>query len=80
MAESFLDEKVTIVSQNGMHTNMKKKMRERFCEDGTSLTKYGTHLMLKNISRQISSKIPDMSVKNKNFKYKRNYKYKANLT
>ena len=79
VAQSFLDEKVTIVSQNGMHTKVQKKLGERFCEDGNRLTRYGTHLMLKNISRQISDKIPGMRyvVKSKSYKYRRTKKYKV---
>ena len=60
VAESFLDDHVTIVSQNSMYTNIKEKLEERFTEDGVNLTKYGTHLMMKNIARQISDTVPGM--------------------
>ena len=58
VVETFIDENVTIVSQNDIYTNVKQKISERFCEDGATLTKYGTHLMVKNIRRQIADKVP----------------------
>ena len=60
VAESFLDDHITVVSQNNMFTNVKKKLQERIREDGFNLTKYGTHLMMKNISRQIADKVQSL--------------------
>ena len=65
VAESFLDDHVTVVSQNSMYTNAKKKLGERFKEDGINLTKYGTHLMMKNIATQISDKVPHLRLASK---------------
>ena len=48
-----MDDNITVVSQNSMFTNVKKKLQERISEDGFNLTKYGSHLMMKNISRKI---------------------------
>ena len=63
VVNSFMDEKITVISQNGMYTNVKKKLSERFCEDGCTLTKYGTHLMVKNLVYQITDKIPRLKYK-----------------
>ena len=65
VAESFMDDNITVVSQNSMFTNVKKKLQERISEDGFNLTKYGSHLMMKNISRQISDKVPHIRTVNR---------------
>ena len=78
VVESFLDERITIVSQKGMHTNEMRKVRERFSDDGNMLTKYGTHLMIKNIWRQMSDKISGLRVEhNKNKRRFGKYKFKT---
>ena len=78
VVESFLDERITIVSQKGMHTKEMRKVRERFSDDGNMLTKYGTHLMLKNIWRQMSDKISGLRVEhNKNKRRFGKYKFKT---
>ena len=60
VAESFLDDHVTIVSQDGMNSYNKKKLQERFAKDGATLTKYGNYLMSKNISREVTKKVPNL--------------------
>ena len=78
VVESFLDERITIVSQKGMHTKEMRKVRERFSDDGNMLTKYGTHLMLKNISRQMSDKISGLRFEhNKNKRRFGKYTFKT---
>ena len=78
VTKSFLDDNITVVSQSSMFSNVKKKQQERINGDGFNLTKYGTHLMMKNISTQIADKVPSIRfVKRKkkpvNGRYSRNY-------
>ena len=69
VVESFMEERITIIKQNDMYTKEKRKIEERVVKDGYNLTRYGTHLMAKNIERQIN-KIPHVQVMHR--KNKRN--------
>ena len=62
VVESFLEDHITIVSQDGMNSTSKKKLHERFAKDGVTLTKYGNFLMSKNLSRKVTNKVPFLNI------------------
>ena len=77
LTESFMEERISVVSQSQLTCRFEQKKVERYEADLVTLTRYGKKLRDKNIALQIAEVVPHLRVIKKtqdtNHQYKRGY-------
>ena len=75
LTESFLEDRISVVSQSQLSCRFEKKKVERFEADLVTLTRYGKKLRDKNIAVQIEQAVPNIKIvkKTPDHQYKRRY-------